>query len=99
MLKVAGYTVSMTLNLTSKQIAALMSQDPAKSKRGGFQGFLVKLQKKYNPVARSLTLSAADLEKIPRYAFDYGSGGWETLLKEIFRDHLGENLGRPSSGG
>lgn len=34
------------------------------------------------------------LERIPKYAFDYGNGGWENRLKTIFARSLGENLGR-----
>lgn len=41
-----------------------------------------------------LNLSADDLEKLPRYAFDYGNGGWESRLVAVFGRHLGAKLGR-----
>lgn len=35
---------------------------------------------------------AQDLEQIPRYAYDYGNGGWESHLREVFERAL-----RPTS--
>jgi len=39
-------------------------------------------------------LTDVDLERIPRYAFDYGNGGFEGRLRRIFERHLGPNLNR-----
>jgi hypothetical protein len=59
---------------------------------GGFQGLLRNLRRKINRVNGEITLTPADLEKIPRYAFEYGNGGWEGRLRGIFERHLGPDL-------
>lgn len=82
------------VQLNASEIAALMEQDPSKEGDGGWQSLLVKFQKKIDPNTGALTLDDAELERIPRFAFDYGKGGWETQLKRIFGRVLGDNLGR-----
>lgn len=82
------------LTLTKDEIKELLKQDPATGSDGGFQSLMVLLQKKLKV---EITLSADELEKIPRYAFDYNNGGWESRLKKIFSRVLGENLGRQLS--
>ena len=85
---------AVDVNLDEKEVEELLKQDPAKAKDGGYQAFLVRLQNKLNKTTRQLHLEQDDLEKIPRYAFDYGNGGWENSLKTIFQRHLGARLGR-----
>ena len=53
-----------------------------------------QLQKQFDESTNTITLYDDDLEKIPRYAFNYGHGGWENTLKIIFERTLGSNLGR-----
>lgn len=84
----------MNITLNSAEIDVLFRQDPATRRDGGFQGFLVRLRRRTDQTTGALLLTASDLEKIPRYAFDYGNGGWENRLKSIFERHLGSNLGR-----
>lgn len=84
----------MDVTLSDKEVEELMKQDPARAKDGGYQAFLVKMQNKLNKTTRHLHLEKEDLEKIARYAFDYGNGGWENSLKAIFQSHLGPKLGR-----
>lgn len=72
----------------------LFRQDPRTERRGGYQSFLVKLQRKTDRPTVALALTDSDLEKIPRYAFDYGNGGWEDRLRGVFERHLGGRLGR-----
>lgn len=62
--------------------------------QGGFQSLLRRLRRKVDRQSGTIKLSAIDREQIPRYAFDYGNGGWENRLREIFGDHLGPTLGR-----
>lgn len=61
---------------------------------GGWQSLLGGLQRKVNYQTGEITLTEADLERIQRYAFDYGNGGWESRLIGVFGRHLGRNLGR-----
>lgn len=83
----------MTITLTVGELAELDRQSPATKSKGGFQGLLVGLQQTVNRVTRELTLSAKDLERIARYAFDYKRGGWQGRLTHIFGRTLGPNLG------
>lgn len=80
--------------LTPAEIAVLDRQDPSSRADGGWQGLLVRLQGKVDRATGQLTLDAQDLEQIPRYAFDYGNGGWEDRLTGIFGRTLGPKLGR-----
>ncbi|MEO5914934.1 MAG: aspartyl-tRNA synthetase [Luteolibacter sp.] len=81
-----------TLNQSEKEF--LFRQNPNTASDGGWQSLLVKLQNQFDPKAMVIQLDAADLERIPRYAFDYGNGGWEGRLVGVFGNHLGPNLGR-----
>ncbi|MFP2872625.1 DNA-methyltransferase [Acetobacter tropicalis] len=85
---------SKTIILNAQEIAELLLQDPSTKKDGGFQSLLVSLQERLNKTTGSLTLDASDLERIPKYAFDYKQGGWEERLKSIFQRTLGPKLGR-----
>ena len=84
----------MIVTLNSAEIAILFRQDPATKDDGGFQSFLISLQERINQKTGVINLTESDLEKIPRYAFDYGNGGWENRLTGIFGRVLGNRLGR-----
>ena len=58
------------------------------------KGFLVSLQQRVNRATGELVLTAKDLERIARYAFDYKRGGWQERLQRIFGRNLGPMLGR-----
>ena len=83
---------SYILNKTEEEI--LFRQDPSKKKDGGWQSLLVKLQDQFDPATMTIKLDRKDEERIPRYAFDYGNGGWEGRLTGVFGRHLGPRLGR-----
>jgi hypothetical protein len=82
------------LDLTVDEIRELDRQDPDTKKDGGFQSFVVRLQKKVNHATGQIRLEDDDLHDIPRYAFDYTQGGWEDRLLKIFGRALGPRLGR-----
>lgn len=84
----------MRIVLNSFEVSELLKQDPSTVDDGGYQQLLVKLQSKLNRKDNSIILDDDDLEKIPRYAFDYGQGGWEDRLMNIFSRSLGSRLGR-----
>jgi hypothetical protein len=84
----------MHVTLTPGEMAVLFRQDPRTQKDGGFQGLLVSLEKRIDRSSGHLDLTPDDLEKIPRYAFDYKNGGWEDRLMAIFSRELGPKLGR-----
>ena len=80
--------------LNEEEINLLFKQDPETKGEGGFQSLMVKLQNQFNPEIKEIELDVEDLERIPRYAFDYGNGGWENRLVGIFSRHMGSLLGR-----
>lgn len=84
----------MNVVLNEAEYEVLLRQDPTTRDNGGYQRFLVSLQERTNEQTMELELTDEDLEKIPRYAFDYGQGGWEDRLIHIFGRHLGASLGR-----
>ena len=84
----------MNIFLNRIEIALLDRQHPSTRRRGGFQGLLVGLAFRLDRTTGRLTLTAQDLERISRYAFDYGNGGWENRLRYIFERTLGPALGR-----
>ena len=81
--------------LNQTEMDRLFTQPAHTEKDGGFQALLVGFQKKLNAATGEIDLTASDLERIPRYAFDYKQGGWENTLIAIFSRHLGAKLGRP----
>ncbi|HEX2762799.1 MAG TPA: hypothetical protein VHM92_02985 [Allosphingosinicella sp.] len=85
----------MRITLNAAEMARLFQQDPDTRNDGGWQQLLVSLQNKTNRPTGELDLDQDDLEKIPRYAFDYKQGGWEDTLIAIFSRTLGPKLGRP----
>ena len=74
----------MNIVLNSNEIAVLFRQDPTTAGDGGFQSLLVRLQGNCDQSTGELHLSGNDLEKIPRYAFDYGNGIVEAIDRAGF---------------
>ncbi|WP_349934744.1 site-specific DNA-methyltransferase [Acetobacter sp. A11-2] len=90
----ASIMASKKIILTQDEMKLLLQQDPSTRQDGGFQSLLVSLQERLNKTTGELTLENSDLERIPKYAFDYHQGGWEDRLKDIFGRNLGPKLGR-----
>ncbi len=86
----------ITLTLNESEQEFLFRQDPSARKDGGWQSLLVKLQDQFDETTMVITLDDRDLERIPRYAFNYGNGGWEGRLSGVFGRHLGPSLRMPS---
>ena len=84
----------MQVVLNKAEVARLFQQDPSTKRDGGWQSLIVGLQAKLDRSTGSIDLDAKDLERIPRYAFDYNTGGWEDTLIAIFSRTLGPRLGR-----
>jgi hypothetical protein len=80
-----------TVHLEAWEISVL---DRPANGNGGYQSLLRRLQRRIDRSTGHLDLTPADLQRIPRYAFDYGNGGWEDRLVSIFSRTLGLHLGR-----
>lgn len=85
----------MALYLNPREVSVLFHQNPNTAHRGGFQWFLIQLQRRTNANTGRIFLVQRDLERIRRYAFGYGNGGWETRLTQIFGRILGPDLDDP----
>ena len=83
---------AISLPLNDDEFDALMQQDPSSRSEGGFQSLLVTLQDNTDPHTKILVLPVHLIERINRYAFDYGQAGWEYTLKRIFSRVLGDGL-------
>lgn len=83
----------ISVTLTATELTVLDRQHPSTRNNGGWQSLLVDLQQQVNRTTRVLTLSISDIERIRRYAFTYGNGGWENRLRAIFERTLGPTLG------
>lgn len=79
------------IKLNSREIQALLKQDPGTEKAGGWQGLLVGLQKRLNKTTGHLTLTTTDMEQIRRYA-NYTAGGFQNRLASIFGRTLGPDM-------
>jgi hypothetical protein len=66
----------MKITLSDADLAKL--QRPIKG-RGGFQSLLRRLQKQIK--GHMLTASPDDVEKLVRYSFEYGRGGFQDQMK------------------
>lgn len=84
----------MKVFLNPDEIKVLSRQEPSTQSDGGFQSLMVELQKKVDSATGAIDLNEQDLERIPRYAFDYRNGGWQGRLTTIFARTLGSQLGR-----
>jgi hypothetical protein len=81
-----------TETLNEDEMALLFTQEPSTRTDGGFQSLMVALQEATNRETREIELSDSLLERIQRYAFQYGNGGWESRLLGIFERTLGLRL-------
>ena len=86
-----GVNLTVLVKLSQQEKTFLFQQDPLSKHKGGFQALLVKLQTLTN-TSGLLYLSDQLLERIQRYAFSYGQGGWENRLMTIFSRTLGPKL-------
>ena len=82
------------VELNAEELALLDEQDPATAGDGGFQRFIVGLQRRVRRGTSELILDDDDQEAIAHYAFDFRQGGWQTRLVKIFGRELGPELGR-----
>lgn len=86
----------MIVTLNQAELAELMKQDPSVANDGGWQSLIDRLQRTVNVTTGEIDLDDGVIERIGRYAFSYGNGGWEGTLKAIFSRTLGPTLdGKP----
>lgn len=84
----------MKVVLNAEEMDVLSLQEEDTQNKGGYQNLMLDLQRRFNPITGELDLTEENLERIPRYAFDYNNGGWQDRLTGIFSRVLGPQLGR-----
>lgn len=70
--------------LTKDEMDELFRQDPKTANDGGFQNFLVGLQKQARRPSLEIRLDEDDIERIRGYASNAKQGGWQTRTLKIF---------------
>jgi hypothetical protein len=75
--------------LDRRETDELFRQDPATAKDGGFQSFIVRLQKQYRTGTQEIGLDDDDIEQIREYAANSNHGGWQARMLRIFGRVLG----------
>ena len=84
----------IAVQLNADELEILFRQAPSTKDDGGWQRLLVTLQELTDHETGEITIPPRIIERIQRYAFDYGNGGWENRLTSIFARTLGGRLGR-----
>lgn len=84
--------------LTVEEMQALQGPEPQTGNDGGWQSLLVRLNNRLNRTTGEITLSAQELEKMRRYAFQHGNGAWHGHLITVFGRSLGSDLGSRPQG-
>jgi len=69
--------------LTKEQYEVLMRPIRAKQ-AGGYQRVLERLQKATDPTTMECQISVDDARRIADYSIDYGEGGYQSRLRQIF---------------
>tara|TARA_Y100001954_G_C15648904_1_gene521618 strand:+ start:206 stop:511 length:306 start_codon:yes stop_codon:yes gene_type:complete len=83
-------TAEMVIELSDEQIDAVKEGNT--EGEGGFQSLISSLQGNLDEDEGTLTLDEEQQERVPRYAKDYGQGGWEDQLTEMVGEELMEEL-------
>jgi hypothetical protein len=70
--------------LNQEEAAELFRQEASTAKDGGFQNFIVGLQKQYRKGTQEIGLDDDDIDRIRKYAADSRRGGWQQRVLAIF---------------
>lgn len=76
------------LRLNGKEVAILRSLPSAHRNKSGFANFIFKLGERVNPNSGAITLTRPEVKRIQRYIKRYKSGGYQTMLKKVFKRSL-----------
>jgi hypothetical protein len=62
---------------------------PIRAKQaGGYQLLLERLQKATDPITMTCQISVDDARRIADYSIDYGEGGYQSRLRQIFPEGI-----------
>ncbi len=77
----------MSLRLGSEEVEALMDESTTKG-TGGWQSLWLALQNSFNKATGTIKLTPQLRARIYQYYHNYGTGGWQTRAKKVFRREL-----------
>jgi hypothetical protein len=81
--------MGMKIKLLSAEVQTLMQHVEG---QGGWQSLFRRLQNGYDPKTGIITVSDDDVDRLRGYCNEYGDGGWQGRLRQIFRRTLGPEL-------
>ena len=81
---------TITIDLDEEQIEAI-NEGNTKG-QGGFQNLVASIQGNLDEDDGTLELTETLQERIPRYAKDYGQGGWEDELESMVGEEVMDDL-------
>jgi hypothetical protein len=73
--------------LSSEEIEALMDNSVTKG-TGGWQSLWTSLQRAFDKASGEINLTAELRARLYQYYHNYGTGGWQTRAKKVFRREL-----------
>ncbi len=78
------FTADIVCELSPAEQTALLASTP---ERGGFSEFLRDLQVRLTGagIPPSRLVSDAELRRVQRYAYGYGSGGWQRSFRAVLK--------------
>jgi len=79
------FTPPITLTLTDDERAAVLGLILPADAKGGWQDRLRCVQARVKAHGATSTYDDDELLRLQRYAYDYGSGGYQTVFKILLR--------------
>ncbi len=76
------------LRLNRIEIDTLRSLPSQHKNKSGFANFIFRLGEKVDANTGSITLSKPEVQRIQRYIKRYKTGGYQSLLKKVFKRPL-----------
>jgi hypothetical protein len=78
---------NVTIRLSAEERDALWDSSVAKG-TGGWQSLWVSLQRSFDKVSGTITLTPEQRARIYHYYHDYGGGGWQAKVAKVFKREL-----------
>ena len=79
------FSTPVTLTLTDDERAAVLGLPLAPDARGGWQDVLRTVQDRVKAGGATSRYEDDELVKLQRYAYDYGSGGYQAVFRILLR--------------
>ena len=77
----------ISIRLSSEEIESLMDESVTKG-TGGWQSLWLALQRSFDKASGQIKLTPELRARIYQYYHNYGTGGWQTRAKRVFKREL-----------